>query len=272
VNRSARRFIDKGTFSNILSGAVFGVGLLLPAGTLRDFTLSIGLFAFSGGITNALAVKMLFDRIPGLVGSGVIPARFREIREKIKSLILEHFFNESYLRDFLAQEKGNFDWRSFVKTGGAGRGPMARLVDRHWERFTGPETLDPIIEREIERLMDSRIGGLLAMVGAQNVKPAVSQFVGSFVGSLKGKVIELADKAGPEDLEVEIDEARVVAELRRKVKVLLDRKIAQLEPATVKRMMEDVIRDHLGWLVVWGNVFGAVLGIVGFVIQRYQPS
>jgi len=23
-----------------------------------------------------------------------------------------------------------------------------------------------------------------------------------------------------------------------------------------------VIREHLGWLVVWGNVFGAVIGLV----------
>ena len=73
--------MDKGTFSNILSGVVFAAGLALPQGVIRDFTLSIGLFAFSGGITNAIAVKMLFDRIPGLVGSGVIPARFREMRE-----------------------------------------------------------------------------------------------------------------------------------------------------------------------------------------------
>ncbi len=27
-------------------------------------------------------------------------------------------------------------------------------------------------------------------------------------------------------------------------------------------MMEDVIRSHLGWLIVWGNVFGGALGIL----------
>ena len=261
--------MDKGTFSNILSGVVFATGLALPHGVARDLTLSIGLFAFSGGITNAIAVKMLFDRIPGLVGSGVIPARFREIRAKIQELILKHFFSEEYLREFFAREKGAFDWKSFLRGGDAGRGPVARVVEKSWDRFTGPETLDPILDREIERLMDSKIGGLLVMVGPQNVKPAVGQFVKSFVGSLKGKVLDFADRAGPADLEIEIDEERLIHAVREKVTVLLERKIAQLEPDTVKTMMEDVIRNHLGWLVVWGNVFGALLGIVGFLVQKY---
>jgi len=37
---------------------------------------SIGLFALSGSITNWLAVHMLFEKVPFLYGSGVIPARF----------------------------------------------------------------------------------------------------------------------------------------------------------------------------------------------------
>ena len=31
--------------------------------------------------------------------------------------------------------------------------------------------------------------------------------------------------------------------------------------AQVKEMMEEVIREHLGWLIVWGNVFGALIGL-----------
>ena len=30
----------------------------------------------------------------------------------------------------------------------------------------------------------------------------------------------------------------------------------------VKILMEEVIRKHLGWLVVWGNVFGGMIGMV----------
>ena len=28
------------------------------------------------------------------------------------------------------------------------------------------------------------------------------------------------------------------------------------------QLIEDVIREHLGWLIVWGNVFGGTIGLV----------
>jgi hypothetical protein len=30
----------------------------------------------------------------------------------------------------------------------------------------------------------------------------------------------------------------------------------------VKEIMQQMIRDHLGWLVVWGGVFGGLIGLV----------
>src|SRR5262245_32417585 len=94
--------MDKGSLANAASAAVWVTGLCLPVGPAKEIFLSVGLFAFTGGVTNALAVRMLFDRIPGLVGSGVIPARFGENREQIKGLILEHFFSDASLRKYLA--------------------------------------------------------------------------------------------------------------------------------------------------------------------------
>ena len=32
-------------------------------------------------------------------------------------------------------------------------------------------------------------------------------------------------------------------------------------------MMANVIREHLGWLVVWGNVFGGLIGAVVWVCK-----
>ena len=39
-------------------------------------------------------------------------------------------------------------------------------------------------------------------------------------------------------------------------------KLQLLTADRVKELMEEVIRDHLGWLIVWGNVFGGVIGVV----------
>ena len=33
-----------------------------------------------------------------------------------------------------------------------------------------------------------------------------------------------------------------------------------------KALMEEVIRKHLGWLIVWGNVFGGFIGLVSLLV------
>lgn len=42
--------------------------------------MSFGLFGLAGGVTNWVAVYMLFEKVPYLFGSGVIPVRYVEIR------------------------------------------------------------------------------------------------------------------------------------------------------------------------------------------------
>lgn len=44
---------------------------------------------------------MLFDKIPGIVGSGVIPGRFKEIRETVKDTIMVTFFDREYLKGYM---------------------------------------------------------------------------------------------------------------------------------------------------------------------------
>ena len=43
----------------------------------------------------------------------------------------------------------------------------------------------------------------------------------------------------------------------------------------VTRLLEFVIRGHLGWLIVWGNVFGALIGLISEacgLTPEYVPS
>lgn len=45
---------------------------------------------------------MLFDDVPLIYGSGVIPNRFREIRSAIKKMLMRTFFDEAYLKKYLS--------------------------------------------------------------------------------------------------------------------------------------------------------------------------
>jgi len=98
-----KRWTDKGTVSNFITFTIMVVGWFLAEaqtsnsgsgdGTdskgIEAYILAFGLFGFAGGITNWLAVKMLFDKVGCagyyLYGSGVIPRRFKEIRETVKN-------------------------------------------------------------------------------------------------------------------------------------------------------------------------------------------
>ena len=68
--------LNKNFLTNFLACVLILIGVLL------DHTLipNMGLFALAGAITNTLAILMLFERVPFLYGSGVIPLRFNEFK------------------------------------------------------------------------------------------------------------------------------------------------------------------------------------------------
>ena len=53
-----------------------------------------------------------------------------------------------------------------------------------------------------------------------------------------------------------------VDRIRSEIDALMTEKLLLLTPERVKKLMEEVIREHLGWLIVWGNVFGGALGVI----------
>ena len=110
-------YLNKGSISNLATFSVMLLGMMLTAATranpeecmapetfgqaMARWVLAAGLFGFAGGITNWLAIKMLFDRVCNLPGSGVIPMRFKEIRQVIKDTIMKTFFDGPYLEQYM---------------------------------------------------------------------------------------------------------------------------------------------------------------------------
>jgi|TARA_B100000809_G_scaffold199696_2_gene199780 uncharacterized membrane protein YheB (UPF0754 family) len=246
--------VPRGMISNLMSLTLMILGLLttlegadpdttLPAAVLvaGPWMLAAGVFGFAGGITNWLAVKMLFDRVPLLYGSGVIPNRFREIRATIKGLIMTHFFDEEYLRRF-------FDEHGSQLTGGVS-------LEQELTALLASDQADEAIEAELELLKQGPMGMMVKMAGNDMLKVIIKQFMGGLVTRI-APVAEarLRDKA--------ID----VPALRVQVDRLLEVKLEELTPEIVKGMMERVMREHLGWLIVWGNVFGAAIGLLSRTI------
>ena len=253
--------LEKGRLSNFLSFTVLAVGLALSMIEVADGTtpdvphwllaltpwlLVAGVFGFAGGTTNWLAVKMLFDRVPLLYGSGVIPARFREIRSTIKQLIMSHFFGEEYLLRFLQEQGGEL----FP----VGADLEAKLI----AALESPEA-ETAIENQLEQLKEGPFGMMIKMAGVDMLKPLVQQFLAGLASELSPRLAQLMGAGDTLD----------VPKLRERVDLLLERKLEELTPETVKQMMEQVMREHLGWLIVWGNVFGGAIGLLSRALAQY---
>ena len=60
------------------------------------------------------------------------------------------------------------------------------------------------------------------------------------------------------------------ASLLSKIENILDARLADLSPEDIKHIIQKMIKEHLGWLVVWGGFFGGFLGLtlspIGFNI------
>ncbi|NBV28454.1 hypothetical protein EBR43_08195 [bacterium] len=53
---------------------------------------TLALYGLSGSITNSLAITMIFHKIPGIIGSGIIEKNFESFKLKLKETLITHIF------------------------------------------------------------------------------------------------------------------------------------------------------------------------------------
>ena len=97
---------NKSLTTNLVALGIIAISYLLPK--YDEIVYLTGLFALSGGITNWLAIHMLFEKVPFLYGSGVIPNRFEEFKLGIKQLVMTEFFTPQNINVFAKQQSEIF--------------------------------------------------------------------------------------------------------------------------------------------------------------------
>ena len=99
--------MNKSVATNFLAVVVVLAGYLILDST--QILFMTGLFALSGSVTNWLAIHMLFEKVPLLYGSGIIPNKFEEFKMGIKSLVMEEFFNQENITLFFKTNRGKVE-------------------------------------------------------------------------------------------------------------------------------------------------------------------
>jgi uncharacterized membrane protein YheB (UPF0754 family) len=231
------KLLDKSFLTNFLSAALALLGYLVP-GDAGKLLLSSGLYALSGAFTNWMAIYMLFDKVPGFYGSGVIPLRFEEFKTGIRELVMQQFFNADNIRLFFSR-------------GGGGDGAVRTLLDDVVARID----FDKAFNGLVDVIMASSFATMLSMVGGAKVLERLRE---PFVARMKQFI---ADVGKDENFVAHLDNHSAQM-LLEKVEVIVDRRLDELTPQMVKAIIQQMIRKHLGWLVVWGGVVGALMGCV----------
>ncbi len=228
--------------SNSIAASLVLAGFVIDS-PYQPLILNTGLFALSGGITNWLAVYMLFERVPGIYGSGVIPLRFEEFKLGIRQLIIEQFFYKADLDELFH-----------------GTGDISGKMAAQLQQATDKLDMDSAFESLLDLIMASSFSGMLSMLGGRD---ALNALKAPFAGKMREF---FKQQFAGDGLQQQLHEALGTAlddeAIRSKLKNMIDDRLNKMTPKMVKEIIQTMIRKHLGWLVVWGCVFGGLIGLV----------
>ena len=215
--------MNKSILTNILCFCILIIGYLLNE--RGEILFEAGIFGLSGALTNWFAVHMLFEKVPGLYGSGIIPLRFKEFKVGIRSMLMTQFFTEHNIYKFLNADAG------------------IKLNDQQKETaFKGL----------VSSVMKSPLGGMLGMFGGESALDGVKETFNSEIDEIISKVLSEKKSIEPSQIEK-----------------IVDSRLNELTPNKVKKIIEAMIKEHLGWLVVWGGVFGAIIGVIKSLSKEF---
>jgi len=229
--------MNKSFITNLLSALLVVAGIVFQ----NNIVLTVGLFALSGAITNWLAIHMLFEKVPFLYGSGVVENRFEEFKVSIHKLIMEQFFTKENLAKFFesnSNTKDNID--------------LSKVIDK--TDFT------IAFESLKSAVMESSFGGMLGMFGGEKALEPLQE---PFTAKMKSSINKIVHTdTFQKTLKEALSNGDMSDKIQEKIKTVVYERLEELDAKMVKNIVLDMMKEHLGWLVVWGGFFGGLIGLV----------
>jgi uncharacterized membrane protein YheB (UPF0754 family) len=232
--------VNKSTITNTITFLLMVLGIFLE----NNILLYVGLFAFSGSITNTIAIHMLFEKVPFFYGSGVIESKFEEFKLSINNLLMNQFFTSENLQKFFKDE--------------------LQSDDKHFDftNLINKTDFTPAFISLKTAVMESSFGGMLNMFGGEKALLPLEE---PFKEKLKLAINEIVHtNTFQASLQENLNNGNIIEDLQTKIDTVVKNRLDELTPKMVKQLVQDIIKEHLGWLVVWGAVFG---GLIGFISQ-----
>ena len=228
--------ISKATVTDAISVSLIGIGLVAITPIAKPI-LYTGLFAFSGAITNQVAIYMLFNKVPFLYGSGVIEENFEKFKLSIKEMMMKQFFNKKQLTAFLQNEEKKIN--------------LAPLVES--------ADFSPAFNALKQSVMESKLGDMLNLFGGEKALETLRE---PFAKKLKSAVVGIVSSdTFKAQIDHHLSNSSLNDDILNTVEDLITKRLNELTPKMVNELVHELIHTHLGWLVVWGGVFGGLIGL-----------
>ena len=235
--------LDKNIFPNLAAIVLIIIGLLLP-GSIGTVVFYTGLFALSGAVTNWLAVHMLFEKVPGLYGSGVIPTHFEEFKSGIHTLVARELFNKENIEKFFSKSENS------------------KAIDV--EPVVNNLDMDDAYDQLVAVVMESSLGPMLAMVGGEK---ALDTMRDPFKSRMRESLLKtVRSPSFQSNMQKQLQSVTSSDDFSDRIGGIVKNRLDEMTPELVKDIMQRMIRKHLGWLVVWGAVFGGLIGLISSII------
>ncbi len=240
--------MNMNSMTTLVTLLIVGLGYISPL--YQEQIRSVGFFALSGAITNWLAIHMLFERVPGLYGSGVIPLHFEDFKRGIRELIMNQFFTMDKVSRLM---EGEMEL-------------LSQKIDP--EKAANAVDYDQIFNGLQEAVMASQAGSMLGMFGGASI---IENFRAPFKERTRAIIMDEVGK--PEFMEKLSSSSRggsrrAAEDIIEKVASIVQKRLDELTPQMVKEIIQSMIRKHLGWLVLWGGVFGGFIGLVMSLLPK----
>jgi uncharacterized membrane protein YheB (UPF0754 family) len=234
--------MNKSDITNIITVLIMAFGY----SNGNDLIYMVGLFAFSGAVTNSLAIHMLFEKVPFLYGSGVIESKFSQFKISIHNLLMNQFFTKEHLTKFFQEEVNS----------------AKKTID--FEKILNKTDFSPAYDSLKESVMQSSFGGMLGMFGGE---AALEPLREPFTKKLQASIISIsASDAFQEVVNEALKSEDLSQDVYEKLSRIVNLRLEELTPKMVKEIVQEMIKEHLGWLVIWGAVFGGVIGLFSALI------
>lgn len=233
--------MNKSLVTDIVSLVLIGISFIVVE-PFSNAILFTGLFALSGALTNQIAIHMLFEKVPFLYGSGVIQLRFEAFKTSIKELMMSQFFTKEQLSDFFSKEERKIDMT-----------PVIENAD-----------FSPAYDALTKTVMESQFGNMLGMFGGEAALETMRE---PFTNKLKVAVVTIAQSdTFNEQIKLHLQDSSLSDDMLSSIETVIDSRLNELTPLMVKEIIQTFMKEHLGWLVVWGGFFGGLIGLISSFI------